>query len=247
VKSILIVLVTSNRGLCGSFNAQIYRKLRSELASPEKMRINRVGEEKIAPKISGEKLNIEFITIGKKGENFVRKLGYNIIATFPNLTYFSPSEETRPAARIIMDSYLEKKYDKIAIIYTDYISAVNQKTRIRQILPISEIDLEKQIVEMDIMAKEYGVKIPDLEYKVEPSPREVLSYIFPRLIEMQIYHAILESVASKESARMVAMKNATEAGNDMADMLTLAFNQIRQAKITQEISEISAGRVALEE
>jgi F-type H+-transporting ATPase subunit gamma len=113
-------------------------------------------------------------------------------------------------------------------------------------LPISKVDLEKQIAEMDNLKKEYGVEEPATEYKVEPSPQEVLQSIFPRLIEMQIYHAILESNASKEASRMLAMRNATDAANEMADDLTLAFNQIRQMKITQEIAEISAGRAALE-
>jgi len=85
-----------------------------------------------------------------------------------------------------------------------------------------------------------------MEYKVEPSPKDVLEHIFPRLIEMQLYHAILESNASKESARMMAMKSATDAARDMSDDLTLAYNQIRQMKITQEIAEISAGSAAVE-
>jgi F-type H+-transporting ATPase subunit gamma len=132
------------------------------------------------------------------------------------------------------------------VVYTDYISTINQQTRIRQLLPLSKIDIEKQIAEMDVLAKEYGLNEPEVEYKVEPSPKEVVEYILPRLIEMQIYHAILESSASKESAQMVAMKNATEAAGEMAADLTFAYNQIRQMKITQEIAEISAGRAALE-
>jgi F-type H+-transporting ATPase subunit gamma len=99
---------------------------------------------------------------------------------------------------------------------------------------------------MDVLAKEVGLKEPELEYKIEPSPKELLDYIFPRLIEMQIYHAILESNASKESSRMLAMRNATDAAGEMADGLTLAYNQLRQAKITQEIAEISAGKATLE-
>ena len=99
---------------------------------------------------------------------------------------------------------------------------------------------------MDVLAKDYGLEEPVLEYKVEPSPKEVLDFILPRLIEMQIFHAILESRASEESARMMAMRNATDAASEMSDDLTLAYNQIRQGKITQEIAEISAGRAALE-
>jgi F-type H+-transporting ATPase subunit gamma len=113
-------------------------------------------------------------------------------------------------------------------------------------LPISKIDIEKQIAEMDVVAKEYGLEQAAVEYKVEPSPEVVLEHIFPRLIEMQLFAAILESQASEHSARMLAMRNATDAATEMSADLTLAYNQIRQGKITQEIAEISAGRAALE-
>jgi F-type H+-transporting ATPase subunit gamma len=148
--------------------------------------------------------------------------------------------------KMVIDDYLEKKYDKVVIFYTDYASAMSQTAKIRQLLPISKIDLEKQIAEMDVLAKEYGLNEPKQEYKVEPSPDLVLEYIFPRLIDMQIYHAILESNASKESSRMLAMRSATDAAGEMKSDLTFAYNQIRQGKITQEIAEISAGRAALE-
>jgi len=154
--------------------------------------------------------------------------------------------DIKPISKIVIDEYLAKKYDKVVIIYTDYVSTVVQKTRIRQILPISKIDIEKQIAEMDVVAEEYGLKKPMQEYKVEPGPEEVLQFIIPRLIEMQVFHAILESKASEESARMMAMRNASDAALEMSEDLTLTYNQIRQGKITQEIAEISAGRAALE-
>lgn len=247
VRSILVILISSNRGLCGSFNAQIAKKLKAELANPEKLKINRIGYKKIESKIKDNELKIDFVTIGKKGDNMVRRLGKNIMATFPNLFYLPRAEDIRPIVRIAIDEYLAKKYDKVVVIYTDYISAINQQPKIRQILPVSKVDLEKQIAEIDTHAQDYGLVGPEAEYKIEPSPKEVLEYIFPRLIEMQLYHAILESNASKESARMVAMRNATEAAGEMSDGLTLAYNQIRQMKITQEIAEISAGKAALEQ
>jgi F-type H+-transporting ATPase subunit gamma len=169
-----------------------------------------------------------------------------IVATFPELTYLPKMEDVAPLEKIVIADYLAKKYDKVVIIYTDYVSAIKQETKIRQLLPISKIDIEKQIAEMDVLAKDFGLDGPKVRYKVEPSPEEVLEFILPRLIEMQMYHAILESNASKESARMIAMKNATEAAGEMADDLTFVYNQIRQMKITQEIAEISAGRAALE-
>lgn len=246
VKNILVIVIASNRGLCGSFNSQISRKIREQLSNPGKLKINRIGTKRIESKIPDDQIRIDFITVGKKSEQMIRKMGREIIATFSNLAYLPKIEDIRPMTKIIMDDYLAKKYDKVVIIYTDYISTVNQQTKIRQLLPISKIDIEKQIAEMDILAKEFGLNAPKMEYKVEPTPEEVLQHIFPRLVEMQIYHSILESNASKESAQMVAMKNATEASEEMANDLTFAYNQIRQMKITQEIAEISAGRAALE-
>ncbi|TAK95764.1 ATP synthase F1 subunit gamma [Patescibacteria group bacterium] len=246
VKKVLAIVVSSNRGLCGSFNAQIAKKVREEILHPDKLKINRIGSKRLESRIPNEQLVIDFVSIGRKGENVIRRMGKNIVATFPELTYLPKIEDVRPLIRVVMDDYLAKKYDKVVVIYTDYISAIKQETKIRQLLPISKIDIEKQIAEMDVMASEYGLNEPTTPYKVEPSPQEVLEFILPRLIEMQVYHAILESNASKESARMVAMKNATEAAGEMASDLTFVYNQIRQMKITQEIAEISAGRAALE-
>ena len=246
VKSVLMIVVTSNRGLCGSFNTQVAKKIKEEIAHPEKLKINRIGKKKIESSVSNQDLKIDFITVGKKGENMVRKMGKEIIAAFPDGANFAKVTDIKPLSRIVMQDYLGKKYDKVVIVYTDYLSAVNQQTRIRQILPISKIDIEKQIAEIDLLAKEYGLEEPVVEYKVEPSPQEVLEFIIPRLIEMQLFHAILESSASEQSARMLAMRNATDAASEMSSDLTLTYNQIRQGKITQEIAEISAGRAALE-
>jgi F-type H+-transporting ATPase subunit gamma len=254
VKNILLIVVASNRGLCGSFNSQIARKVKDELNNPKSLKLNRVGDKRIESSVPDKDLKIDFITIGKKADNIVRKLGNstrnatggNIVATFPELTYSPTDQDVRPLSKIIIEEYLNERYDKVAIIYTDYISTILQKTRIRQILPVSKVDLEKQLAEMSAHAEGNGIKEAVVEYKVEPSPQEVLENIFPRLIEIQIFHAILESNASKESARMMAMRNATDAATEMADSFTLAYNQLRQMKITQEIAEISAGRAALE-
>ncbi len=244
VKKVLAIAVTSNRGLCGAFNSQIAKKIRDEIAHPENLKVNRSGNKKIES--TQEHLEIDFVTIGRKGEGVVRRSGKNIIASFNDLSYLPGVEGVRAVSKLVIGDYLEKKYDKVVIFYTDYVSAMSQQAKVRQLLPISKIDLEKQIAEMDAQAKEYGLKEPHFEYKVEPTPELVLEYIFPRLTEMQIYHAILESNASKESARMMAMRNATDAAGEMRDELTFIYNQIRQGKITQEIAEISAGRAALE-
>ena len=199
VRSILIIVVSTNRGLCGAYNTNVARKIKSEIANPERLKINRMGNKKIESSVKNEDLKINYITIGKKGDNIVRRLGGNIVATFPDLAYSPKAEEVRPLSKMVMDEYLQKKYDKVVIIYTDFISAINQQTKVRQVLPVSKVDIEKQIAEIDQHAAEYGLEGAKVEYKIEPSPEEVLKHIFPRLIEMQIYHAIQESNASKES------------------------------------------------
>lgn len=246
VKNILAILVTSNRGLCGSFNSQMQKMVREQLSNPASLKANRAGSRKVESRIPDDKLKIDFITVGKKGENTVRRMSKDIVASFPELTQLPKVEDVGAVARIVVQEYLAKKYDKVVIFYTDYVSAIAQETKVRQILPISKVDIEKQLAEMDNLAKEYGLDRQKIDYMIEPSRMEVLEFIFPRLIEMQIYHAILESNASKESARMMAMRNATDAAAEMAGDLTFVYNQIRQMKITQEIAEISAGRAALE-
>lgn len=245
VKKVLCLVVTSNRGQCGAFNSQIAKKVKEEIRNPEKLKINRIGLKKVEA-VAAEDIRIDFITLGKKGEAMIRKMDQEIIAAFPELINAPSIEGIKPVSKIVIEEYLKKNYDKVVVVYTDYVSAITQKTKIRQLLPISKIDIEKQLHEIDQLAKEYGLEEPVVEYKVEPSPKVVLEHILPRLLEMQMYHAVLESGASEHSARMMAMRNATDAANEMSADLTLAYNQIRQGKITQEIAEISAGRAALE-
>lgn len=246
VKSVLCVAVTSNRGLCGSFNSQVLKKIKEEIDNPEKLCINRIGNRKIVAENCELNLKMDFITIGKKGEPMIKKMNKEIIAAFPELINNPTIEALRPLSHIVIGEYLKKNYDKVVVVYTDYISTINQKTKIRQLLPISKLDIEKQIAEMDELAKELSVTQSSVEYKIEPNPEAVLEHIIPRLLEMQLLHACLESNAAEHSARMMAMKNATDAAKEMSADLTLAYNQIRQGKITQEIAEISAGRAALE-
>ncbi len=246
VKNICVIVITSNKGLCGGFNAQVLKKIAGQIKNPSLLKVNRVGDRRIESKTPDRDVNIDFVTVGKKGAGLVAKLGKKIIATFDELTYAPKIENIRSLAKLIIDDYSAERYDKVVIAYTDYVSTVTQQPKLRQLLPVSRMDLEKQLAEMDTHAEELGLEEPPMEYKVEPDARTILENILPRLVEMQIYHAILESNASKESARMMAMRNATDAADEMMDNLTLVFNQMRQAGITQEIAEISAGRAALE-
>lgn len=226
VKKELYVVMTSNRGLCGAFNAQIVKQLRQTLKADD-------NREQV------------FITIGKKGESAVRRFGKEIIASFPDVIGAPTVEGMRAISKIIIEEFESKRVDRVVMVYTDYISVMVQEVKVRGLLPVAIKDTKKALNEMNNETDAHEKVQATAEYVIEPSPKKVLWRMIPRLIEMELYHAILESNASQESARMMAMRNATDAAKDMVSDLTLAYNQIRQGKITQEIAELSAGMAAV--
>ncbi len=268
VRKILVILITSNRGLCGGYNSHVLKKLLDQVKNPKYIKVNKLGEQRLESPVSDEDLEFDFIGVGKKGAQYLISHGYNLVAEFENLNFSPTPGLVSPLAQMVMDDYEAEKYDKVVLAYTDFKNTLIQLPKLRQLLPISRTDLEKQIEEMggevtDFEAgKEGDAKRADanpwleqqagteaeglIDYKFEPRPGRVLNKLLPRLVEMQIYHAILESNASRESARMMAMKNATEAASDIMAELEYSYNQIRQMNITQEIAEITSGRVALE-
>lgn len=248
VKKILIIVVASNKGLCGSFNALVGRTVRKIMAEPENLvRSRHAGaHKKSASKNTGEDLEIDFVSVGKKADVICKSVGKSPVASFPDLNYDPDSAMVSPLVSMIFDQYADGTYDKVAIVYTDYVNVIVQEQKIRQMLPVSHDDLSEQVMEMGELANGASFKQNKNDYIVEPSREDAFTALIPRVLESQILHAIYESNASKESSRMIAMKNATDAAGDIIDDLTLAYNKMRQAKITQEISEISAGRAALE-
>jgi len=245
VKNVVIVLITSNRGLCGGFNSNIISKA---VRSIEKYHR------------SGKKAEIEanFVLIGKKGAA-IRRQGHKIAADFPKLDLATEVNEITPIAKMVIEDYLKGVYDKVMVAYTDFASASRQIPRVKQLLPV-EIDTEDEF--LGIVGKDGRIGVSKelmenkkkkhlsydkffYEYIFEPSPREVLDEMVPRLIEIQLYQALLESNASEHSVRMAAMHQATEAAGEMIDELNLFYNKARQAVITKEIAEISAGANAL--
>jgi len=230
VKKVGIILVTSNRGLCGGFNTALVKKVRESIVKH--------------PGISGQPYETEFILLGKKGAVIYQYFKYNIAADFPKEDLAESIKDILPVAKMAGDDFMAEKYDKIFVAYADYISAIKQEPRVRQILPIDERAHKDFVAGNGVRYPEE--KAPDtLEYLFEPSPQDVLNDMAPRLIEAQIYQAILESAASEHSARMAAMRQATDAAGELVDELTLFYNKARQASITAEIAEISAGANAL--
>ncbi len=245
IKKVGIILITSNRGLCGGFNTAV---------------INKVHESIKKYQMLGEKVVIEaeFVLMGKKGAG-IHHHGHKIIADFPKLDLASEIAEIVPVAQLLVSEFLAGVYDKVMVAYTDFVSPARQEPRVKQLLPV-EIDVEEKylgVIGEDTrlgLDREFIDKKQDkylksddytYEYTFEPSPNEVLDEMIPRLIEVQLYQALLESNASEHSARMNAMHQATDAAEDMVSELNLYYNKARQAAITREIAEISAGANAL--
>ena len=243
VKRMLVVLITSNRGLCGSFNTNIFKKALNLIREKEGYAVHSDFE-----RISGE-VALELVGIGKKSAWFAKKFNLPLVGVFDALGDRPSFEEVLPVIQLATNGFLEKKYDKVLVVYTDYKSSLTQVPRVRQLLPVSPVEVEAMLAQLERgsisgQAKSQGQE--ELEqYLFEPNQTYILTNILPRLAEVQLYQAVLESAASEHSARMVAMKNATEAASDMLDELRLSFNKARQAAITQEISEIVGGAVAL--
>ena len=209
----LIVLITSNRGLCGSLNSVVVN--------------HALGLVK-------DSSNSVFVSIGKKGERALLRRNKKISAAYDNFNTIPSSGEVRSIARAIMDLFLSGHASSVTLVFADFISTVHYKPKALRLLPFA------LSAESIADSKKFHS-----EYLFEPTPKEVLSALLPRLVEFQIYQAVLESLASEHSARMVAMRNATEAADELVNDFTLTYNTLRQSSITAELSEITSGRKAL--
>ncbi|MFH1822225.1 MAG: ATP synthase F1 subunit gamma [Patescibacteria group bacterium] len=253
IKKVAVILITSNRGLCGGFNTAIINKAHESIKKHSSFA--QASEDK------QEKIETDFITIGKKGAAVRKYYKYNIVADFPKEDIISEVKEVLPISKMVIEDYLSGKYDKIMVAYTDYINTAKQVPRVKQLLPIditteeeylgivgedTRVGIDKEFIE-DKEKKYLRDKEYIFEYVFEPSPKEVLDEMIPRLIEVQLFQALLESTASEHSARMTAMHQANSAAGDLVNELTLYYNKARQASITAEIAEISAGANALAE
>lgn len=225
VKSAMIILITSDRGLAGAFNTNIIRvALRFA---------DRIPEEQV-----------QFVSVGRKGRDSLVRAQMPLVAEFSN-----PSEPTimslSPITRLAIDEFLSGSVDEVFIAYTDFINTLTQRPRVTRLLPLSPYTTDDQIV------AEYVKNAPDvttgsLDYEYEPSATAILDEIVPRFTALQLYQAALESQASEHSARMVAMRDASDNASGLVDSLTLVYNKARQAGITAEILDIVGGAQALQ-
>jgi F-type H+-transporting ATPase subunit gamma len=213
VKNRTVIVVTSDRGLAGAYNSNVLKKLVEELK---------------ADKVNSVKTNL--FLIGRKAAKFASRLqDVEIGGVYQDITETEHRNELRALISGAFNDFQSGKTDAVEVIYTHYISTVNQVVKIKRLLPIEKPEVEQ--------------KFTPIEF--EPSVGFVLDQTVMRLIEVQVFQAMLDGFASEHSMRMLAMKNATDNAGDLADDLTLAFNNARQASITQELAEITGGAEAM--
>lgn len=250
VEKMLVVVISSNRGLCGSFNANVLKKAQALFDEKQKFAEHLVNEsDNIAPRGDVE---LDVLGIGKKSALFAKRNNLNLIGVYDDLGDSPDYEAILPIAQQITELFKEKKYDKVKLIYTHFESSLTQISKMRQLLPVTNTTLDKMLGDLDTIDKNDAAQkstedvIPFDNAALEPSPTAIIEYVIPRLVEIQLFQGLLESSASEHSSRMVAMKNASESAGEMIDSLNMIFNKARQAAITQEIAEISGGAAALE-
>jgi F-type H+-transporting ATPase subunit gamma len=175
-------------------------------------------------------ISVTLITVGRKGRDFLRRYSRDIRAEFTGVGDRPSLLDTLPISRIIIDDYTNGIIDMVYLVYAQFISTMVQKPIMQQILPVEPAAIPRA---------------QNVDYIYEPVPAVVLDGLLPRFVEMQVYHAILESIASEQSARMVAMRNATDNANELIDELTLMYNKARQESITEELLDITGGAAAL--
>lgn len=236
VKNSLVLIVASDKGLAGAFNGNIIKKTESLI---------REKQEK--------EIRVCVATIGKKVRDYAERRGLNLVKSFWGFGDYTMPYETMPVADYVMREFLDGSYDEIIAVYTHFRTTLQQEAVIKKILPVTKGGLEDVIKSIvpehgrfsevrDVSAHERF----NYEYRFEPSAKEILDSLIPQLIRIHVHHLVLESNASEHSSRMVAMKNASDNAKDLIGDLTLAFNKARQAIITQELTEITSGREALE-
>ena len=220
--NILIVLVSSNRGLCGGFNGNLLRTL------------DRFIQDK-----QGVCDNIHLITVGRKGNQYYKNVeDLDILKFYEDITGNVTFEGAKALAAEAMELFKGEKVDHVYLVYNEFISAINIVPTIETILPLSASEEDEAQASSDEPAQ-------FVEYVYEPSEQELLNQLLPNSIEVRIFQALLESEAAEQGSRMTAMDNATNNATDMIDALTLHYNRARQAYITKELVEIVSGAEAL--
>lgn len=226
-----LIVITSDKGLAGNLNGAVLKECSIVLQKYKKS-------------------DVDLICFGRKAYDHFTRRGYNVVDQHLNVSDDIVLEDVEEVVSRVTTLFAEGKYRRVSVAYQSFISTFEQAALVRQILPLEPEILEVMV--RDIVPKEgkYSAQEKDIGttiYTVEPDPVSVLNVIFPQLVQIMIYHALLESKASEHSARMVAMKNATDKAKEVINKLTLKFNKERQTAITAEVSEITGGIEAMKQ
>ena len=214
VKKVGIIVITADKGLCGGLNTNVLRMALSKIKEWDSQ-----GEQ------------FEVCCIGNRGLGFMQRLGANVVSHVIGLGDKPHMEKLIGAVKLMLDGYIEDRFDCLMIFYTRFINTMKQEAVIEKLLPLS--------------GEKLGVPNGSWDYIYEPEAKVVLDQALSRYIEALIYQAVSENMASEQSARMVAMKSASDNAGDVIDELTLIYNKTRQAAITKELSEIVGGAAAI--
>jgi F-type H+-transporting ATPase subunit gamma len=216
---VLIVVVSSNRGLAGAFNTNVIKTANNLIA------------EKYSNQLKAG--NVSVVGIGKKGQEYYQRRKYNVIGNnnelYSELTFLNVSKVTEA----IMDGFLKGEYDRVELVYNRFKNAAVQFLTVEQLLPVPKAE------------KKQNVNATQVDYILEPSQEEIVEKLIPKNIKIQLYKAVLDSHASEHGARMTAMDKATDNAGELLKALKLSYNQARQAAITTELTEIVSGAAAL--
>jgi len=227
---IALLVVTSDKGLAGSLNSAVLKEVK---------------------KISNDSdvQNISTLCVGKKGFEFCTKRGLNVLKHYENLDDNVSIDDMHDVTKHLVEIFMRGEIDKCFVVYSNFISTFEQEAVSRQVLPISFEEITRVIKDIVPEKGKYAEVVEEKAaptvYTIEPSPEEVLEELLPSLLSIQLYHSLLEAKASEHSARMVAMKNASDQAEEITKELTLDYNKARQSLITREMSEISGGMEAL--
>jgi F-type H+-transporting ATPase subunit gamma len=216
---VLVVVVSSNRGLAGAFNANVIKTANNLIA------------EKYSKQLAAG--NVSIVAIGKKSQEFYERRKYNVIGNNNDLYLDLNFENASKITESIMEGFVHGKFDRVELVYNHFRNAAVQYLVAEQLLPVPKPD------------KKDAVKTANVDYILEPSQGEIVEQLIPKNIKIQLYRAVLDSNASEHGARMTAMDKATENAGDLLKALKLSYNQARQAAITTELTEIVSGAAAL--
>lgn len=221
VKKILVVVISGDRGLAGAYNTNIIRKVQEEFEGIER--------------------EVDYLTIGKKGRDLLIRRGKNIIAEFSDLSAEPKYGDISVVGLMGVEEFQSGQMDEVYLVYTQFINRINQKPVVKKLLPLEP---DKDIRVRSFNGEDLGQLITGT-YTYEPDRRMILDQIIPRFVELQVYHAVLEAIASEHAARMVAMKSATDNATELADALQLEYNKARQQAITSEMLDIAGAAEAV--